>query len=186
MMRSDYGVILRLTKLADTSLIVTWCMRSEGLVKTVAKGARNPKSSFSGKLDLFFEAEVEWRESRKSELHHLGELKVKEYREEVRKSYRKTMLASYFISLVEFVMEAGQAAEDLYDLLQRGLNFLSRAEGDEKVLRFFEKEVARCLGILEQGVSPETCLLRVYGSLPRSRKGCVDLLVPKKGEVDLD
>ncbi len=175
-MKSDQGVILRLTKLTDSSLIVTWCMRSEGIVKTVAKAARRPKSSFAGKLDLFFQAEVQWKESRTSELHTLKELQVAQYREHLRKNYRNMVLASYFCALVEFVMEAGQSAEELYDLLQRGLGYLENGEANLRAFHFYEKEVARGLGVYEEGVSTQTCIQRAYGQLPRTRQACYDLL----------
>ena len=47
-----YGTVLRLTKLGDTSWIVHWCTAEFGWIKTVAKGARTPRSPFAGKLDL--------------------------------------------------------------------------------------------------------------------------------------
>ena len=49
-------------------MIVTWCTIDHGVLKTVAKGARRPKSQFSGKLDLFFEGEFEIIRSKKSDL----------------------------------------------------------------------------------------------------------------------
>jgi DNA repair protein RecO (recombination protein O) len=52
-MDKAHGIVIRLTKLTETSLIVHWCTREAGLLKTVAKGARRPKSPFAGKLDLF-------------------------------------------------------------------------------------------------------------------------------------
>src|SRR5205085_10476407 len=52
------GILLRKRKLSDTSLIVSWCTDSLGIIQTVARGARRPKSPFRGQLDLFFEAEL--------------------------------------------------------------------------------------------------------------------------------
>ncbi len=66
-MEKSLGIIIRLTKLTETSLIVHWCTQDEGLIKTVAKGGRRPKSPFAGKLDLFFGSELNWVRSRKSE-----------------------------------------------------------------------------------------------------------------------
>ena len=70
-MESGKGTIIRLTKLTDTSLIVHWMSEEDGLIKTVARGARRAKSSFAGRLDLFLEADFEWGRSKKGELHHL-------------------------------------------------------------------------------------------------------------------
>ena len=55
-MNKCQGTIIRRIPLTESSMIVTWCTKDHGLLKTVAKGARRPKSQFSGKLDLFYEA----------------------------------------------------------------------------------------------------------------------------------
>ena len=43
-MERSEAILTRLTKLTDTSLIVHWFTAEAGLIKTVAKGARRPKS----------------------------------------------------------------------------------------------------------------------------------------------
>ena len=73
-MEKARGIVTRVTKLGDTSLIVHWCSREAGLIKTVAKAARRATSPFAGKLDLFVEAELVWSQSRKSDLHILKEV----------------------------------------------------------------------------------------------------------------
>ena len=57
-------------------MIVTWCTIEHGILKTVAKGARRPKSPFFGKIDLFFEAEFEIARSKKSDLHALRDISI--------------------------------------------------------------------------------------------------------------
>src|SRR5216117_239523 len=71
------AILLRKRKFSDTSLIVSWCTESCGCIQTVAKGARRAKSPFAGKLDLFFEAEISIVRSRKSDLHTLTEVVLK-------------------------------------------------------------------------------------------------------------
>ena len=72
------GVILRVRPLTETSLIVHWLTPDLGRVATVAKGARRPKSPFRGKLDLFYEADFSFQRSRRSELHNLREVVLRE------------------------------------------------------------------------------------------------------------
>ena len=140
-MEKSQGIIIRLTKLTETSLIVHWCTLEDGLIKTVAKGARRPKSSFVGKLDLFFEAEINWVRSRKSELHTLREVAVMDYRETLRKRYVDTVTASYFMDLLARVVELEHPVPELYDLLQRGLNYLGEKGADQRGLLHFEREL---------------------------------------------
>ena len=75
-MEKAHGIVTRVTKLGDTSLIVHWCSREAGLMKTVAKAALRPTSPFAGKLDLFVEADLVWSTSRKFDLILLKESEV--------------------------------------------------------------------------------------------------------------
>ena len=76
-MESTEAILLRKRKFSDTTLIVSWCTELIGCVQTIAKGARRPKSPFAGKLDLFFEAEISIVRSRKTDLHTLAEVVLK-------------------------------------------------------------------------------------------------------------
>ena len=72
------GIILRTRPLTETSLIVHWLTPDAGRIATVAKGARRPQSPFRGKLDLFYLAALSYRLSRRSELHTLCEVVLKD------------------------------------------------------------------------------------------------------------
>jgi DNA repair protein RecO (recombination protein O) len=172
--RTGNGIILRLTKLTDTSLIVTWCVEGVGLVKTVAKGARRPKSAFAGKLDLFYTAELSWIPSAKSELGTLQELIVNEYAEGIRKHYKNTMVAGYFSSLVEYVMETGEADDAAYGLLVRAFHYLEEKPVEWKAVVHFERELANLLGVWDSKnhALPHLCLKKAFGGLPKNRATC--------------
>ena len=62
---------------SETSLIVTWLTERFGTVRTVARGARRPKSEFAGMLDLFYGADIAFSFSRKGDLHTLREVSVR-------------------------------------------------------------------------------------------------------------
>ena len=174
-MRTGHGIILRLTKLTETSLIVTWCVEGVGLVKTVAKGARRPKSAFAGKLDLFYSAELSWVDSSKSELGTLRELVVSEYAEGIRKRYKNTMVAGYFATLLEYVMEAGEVDDEVYGLLVRGYEYLSEKPVEWRAVVHFERELTVLLGVWDGKSLPHLCLRRAFGGLPKNRTACEDL-----------
>lgn len=175
-MEKSKGIIIRLTKLTETSWIVHWCTEDDGLIKTVAKGGRRPKSPFAGKLDLFFEAELDWVRSRKSELHTLRELAVSDYREPLRTSYANTVVAAYFVDLLAVVVEPDHPVPEFYDLLSRGLNYLSEEGADLRGLLHFEKEMVKLLGVQHHRLSPAMALERAFGKLPRGRGACLELL----------
>lgn len=169
-MNSTPAILLRRTPLSDTSWIITWLTEANGRVKTVAKGARRPRSTFSGKLDLFFLAEISYAPSRKSDLHALREVALAQPFDGLRANFLRTQLASYFVELIELVTEPEHPEPDLFDLLLRALKYLDTGNATARALQHFESELVRLLGIHGQArVSPATAIGRVYNALPSTR-----------------
>jgi DNA repair protein RecO (recombination protein O) len=171
------AILLRKTKLTETSLIITWLSEAHGRLKTVAKGARQPKSRFSGVLDLFFECEIQFVRSQKSELHTLREVVLNEPHEGLRLDYTRVALAAYFVELIELVTEPDHPSPELFDLLKRGLGFLNKQAAATRALLHFEAELVRLLGIQgQQGVTPAVAIGRVYHRLPAERPKLMKML----------
>lgn len=169
------AILIRTTRLTDTSLIVHWFTQDEGLLKTVVKGALRPKSAFAGKLDLFFSGEIGVALARKGELHILREVAISHWRQGLRRQYVTTLMAGYFCQLVETCVEPGHADAPLYDLLRRGLDYLDTEEPGLKALRHFEKQLAEILGVAGAGSGEDA--LRVHaGMLPSTRKEILERL----------
>ncbi|OLD70198.1 MAG: hypothetical protein AUG90_02050 [Verrucomicrobia bacterium 13_1_20CM_4_55_9] len=103
-MQSTSAILLRKRNFSDTSLIVSWCTESLGCIQTVAKGARRTRTPFAGKLDLFFETEISIIPSRKSTLHTLAEVVLKNPFAGIRQNYLRTQVAAYFVELIETCM----------------------------------------------------------------------------------
>ena len=169
------AILIRTTRLTDTSLIVHWFTESDGLLKTVAKGALRPKSVFAGKLDLFFSGEIGVVPARKGELHVLREVAISNWRQGLRRQYATTLMAGYFCQLVEAVVEPGHADALLHDLLRRGLDHLDAEEPSLKALRHFERQLAEILGVSGAG-SGEDALRGHIGKLPGARMEIMERL----------
>jgi DNA repair protein RecO (recombination protein O) len=170
-MEKAEGILIRKTLLTDTSLIVHWCTREHGILRTAAKGARRPGSPFAGKLDLFYTADFTWGRSKRGDLHTLRECSVSSYREGLQKDYLRLLAAAYFTALIELVAEGESPVPALYDLLRRGLDWLQANTPTRRAVLFFEREVAADLGIHgEEGVSPIAAIRGVYQRLPVQRE----------------
>ena len=74
------GIIFRLYPYSDASLILHVLSREQGLISLIAKGARRQKSSFAGRLDLFYLCQFEFILSRRSDLHTLRRRSWDEHR----------------------------------------------------------------------------------------------------------
>ncbi|MEM1442490.1 MAG: DNA repair protein RecO [Verrucomicrobiota bacterium] len=174
------GTLIRRSPLTETSLIVHWCTHENGIVKTVAKGARRPKSAFAGKLDLFFLCEVEIHPAKSGELHILKDLKIERARLGLRKNYLQTLAASYFVKLVDRVTELETPLPEIADLLDRGLNYLEENEADWRAIQHFEKQLAEFLGVVEPGIDPIRCLDDIFGKMPEQRNEIEEMLQRRK------
>jgi DNA repair protein RecO (recombination protein O) len=171
-METSKAILLRKRKLGDTSLIITWYTESLGRIDTVAKGARRPKSVFAGKLDLFFEAEIQIARSRKSSLHTLTEAVLRNPFGGIRSNYLRTQTASYFVELIELSTEPDHSAPELFHLLQRAFGFLAVQDANLRAVRHFEKELARLSGVHDVAIlqsDPAAALAALFGRLPRGR-----------------
>jgi DNA repair protein RecO (recombination protein O) len=176
-LNSTAAILLRRTRLSDTSWIVTWLTEAHGRLKTVAKGARRPRSPFAGKLDLFFLEEISYAPSRRSDLHTLREVVLVQPFDGLRADFLRTQLAAYFIELIELVTEPEHPVPELFDLLLRALRYLDQAQPALRALLHFEGELVRLLGIHGQaGVTAAQAIGRTYNAIPSARAGLVKRL----------
>ncbi len=176
-MKSTPAILLRRTRLSDTSWIVTWLSETEGRLKTVAKGARRPRSPFAGKLDLFFLAEISYAPSRKSDLHTLREVVLSQPFDGLRADYLRTALGAYFVELIELVTETEHPVPELFDLFLRALRYLDGGRPTLRALLHFESELVRLLGIHGQpGVTPAQAIGRASHAIPSTRAALVQQL----------
>ena len=171
-MESTAAILLRKRKFSDTSLIVSWCTESFGCIQTIAKGARRPKSPFTGKLDLFFEAEISVVRSRKSDLHTLTEVMLKNPFAGIRSKYLRTQSAAYFVELIEICTERDHREPELFALLHRAFGYLDANDPTPRAVSHFETELARIAGVHDERklkADPAFALGNLFGRLPLSR-----------------
>jgi len=169
---STSAILLRKRKFSDTSLIVSWCTESSGCIQTIAKGARRAKSPFSGKLDLFFEAEIQIARSRRSDLHTLTEVVVRNPFAGIRSNYLRTQTAAYFVELIEICTERDHREPELFALLRRAFGYLDVNDPTPRAVSHFETELARVAGvhdIRKLKADPAFALGNLFGRLPLSR-----------------
>ena len=178
-MESTTAILLRKRKLSDTSLIISWCTESLGCIQTVARGARRAKSPFAGKLDLFFEAEIQIARSRKSDLHTLTEVALKNPFGGIRENFRRTQAASYFVELVEICTESDHHEPELFALLRRAFAYLNANNPNRRAVLHFETELARIAGVHDTKMlksNPALALANLFGRLPTSRAALLEAL----------
>lgn len=178
-MEQTAAILLRKVAWSETSLIVSWLTEEFGTVRTVARGARRPKSSFAGALDLFYRADISFTMSRQGDLHTLREAKLNSVFDVSRAGNAGFYLASYFGELAGLAAPSMQPAREIFDLLMRGLDFTQRSPATLKALNHFEAELCRILGVQDPSgrVTAVDALASLYGAIPATRALALNLLV---------
>ena len=163
MIENATGLVLRTRLLTETSLIVHWLTRGSGRLAAVAKGALRAKSPFRGKLDLFYLADFAFSRSRRSELHTLREVSLRETHPALRQDLARLRQASYCAALVEQATETETPLPAVFELMLGLLQHLGEHEAQPRVVFAFELKLLCELGLqpdLDQSkLSPETKLL---------------------------
>jgi DNA repair protein RecO (recombination protein O) len=145
------AILLRRARFGESSYVLVWLSPDHGKIRTAARGTARPDSKLRGRLDLFFHAEIQFAAGRKSDLHALREVKLRETWEGLRGNYGRLLAASYFSELCDLLSEPAHAAPDLFDLLRRALGHLCAHDPSRRSVEFFETETCRVLGFGHAG-----------------------------------
>jgi DNA repair protein RecO (recombination protein O) len=179
-----HAILIRRFRFSETSLICLWLTRSHSKIKTSARGAFRPGGPFTGKLDLFYEAEIVFAKNPKSDVHTLREVALLQPFDGEGPRYANLAVASYFAELVDRVTEPAGSAEEIFDLLQRAVSYLRKQRAEPRAVPHFEGELCRALGIHDG--DPLHALATHCGRLPGSRDGalraCAPLAKPATGD----
>jgi DNA repair protein RecO (recombination protein O) len=140
------GVVLRTHPVTESSLIVVWLTREFGKLRTVAKGARRPKSPFRGRVEPFYLDELIFLRSRRSDLHILHECSLIEPHRHLRENLKKLHAAMYFCELADLATEPEHAEEKLFTLLCSTLRTLHESAWQPMLVPWFEINLLAALG----------------------------------------
>ncbi len=143
-----HGVVMRVRPLTETSLVVHWMTLDHGRLATVAKGARRPKSSFAGRLDLFMEGEFSFQRSRRSDLHALREVVgTGPARRRLRIDHHALEVASYAVATIEQAVEADTPAPEVAGLFFGLLGYVDAVPATARAVLAFELKFLACQGL---------------------------------------
>jgi len=147
MTESTHGIILRVRPLTETSQIVHWLTADLGRIATVAKGARRAKSPFAGKLDLFYAADFSFSRSRRSDLHALREVSLRQTHGAIREDILKLQQAGYATALIEQATETETPLPEIFELARGFLGLLCEQTPQPQIIFALELKLLNELGL---------------------------------------
>jgi DNA repair protein RecO (recombination protein O) len=121
------AIVLRATKLRETSLIITFFSREFGGIKMAAKGVRQPGSPWAGLYEPMNRLEVIFYEKFRSDIHLATEATGLDLRMDVRKNLKATIMGHYITEVLENFSNPGEADPDYWELIEKSFQMLPQA-----------------------------------------------------------
>ena len=143
------ALVLRTYKLGEADRIVVFLTRDRGKKRGVAKGARRPRSRFSGALEPLTEVQVAYFEKESRELVGLNYAEV--VRSPLSHAGEGLEYVAYFAELLDEWAQDADADDRLYRLGASMLEAMAANAPVEPLARYFEYWLLRL-----QGVYPES------------------------------
>ncbi|MES2307367.1 MAG: DNA repair protein RecO [Verrucomicrobiota bacterium] len=144
---STEGILIHKFPFQNSDLIVTWLTRDYGRIKTIAKGALRKGSPYQGRLDLYYQCEIQFIQKKKSEIDSLREVEITEPFLEVRREYQILQTIHYFSELIETLTESRTPLPDYYDLFWKALTYLNEKKLNPTLILRFEKKAIELSGL---------------------------------------
>ena len=189
MIEETQGIVLRTIRYSESSLIVHWLTEDHGRISTMVRGAFSPKSSFRGKLDLFYLCQLTFQRSSRSTLHNLREINLKATFERLRHHVEKINQASYIAQLISKSVEEDTPVEALFPLLNEFLSILNQSNKTDLLLvLWFEFRLLQLLGLEPQWKQDRLSqdAKRVLEHWSIDKPDDQNIITPEMGTVGID
>ena len=151
------AINLRSYDLSDADKIVVMYSKDKGLIRSVAKGVKKPKSKLGARMDSLIANTLQF--SRGRNLDTVCQANTINSFKELRQDVFKIMCSSYISEIVaNFGLEEDPSSKETYNLLYSALQSISDAEDKKEVLISVIKFQLKMM--LISGICPEfdTCL----------------------------
>jgi DNA repair protein RecO (recombination protein O) len=160
---STLAIIMRVRKMGESDLLVTFFTPHKGQLRGVAKGAMKSRKRFVNALDLFSLVNLEYAPRRQGNLYLLHSGKLLNAYPEVRRNFASLSKASFMIELTEILFPPGVTEPEIFELLNRAFGALSRSERGDLVPLVFELKAIALGGYRIDATKCSKCGRRYQG-----------------------
>jgi DNA repair protein RecO (recombination protein O) len=143
--------ILKTQDYRDTSILGDFYTRDFGKIKGIVRGVRDARGRYGSTLEPFSLNEILFYKRRRGgDLHQVTQVELVSMFPEVREDMERLSYASYFIQLVNELVEVEDANPRIFDLLSDALRFLSSSSSPKRCARIFEVKLFALLGLMPE------------------------------------
>ena len=143
------AICIRTHDFSETSQIVHFFTRGQGLVRLIAKGTKRPKSKSGGMIDLLAEGDLVYSASGRDTLGTLMEFSETAVHTPLRRDVTRLHAALYLIELVGETLAESDVHPEVFDLLHHSLARLGQSGSPvTAVLAYFQWRLLQHVGLL--------------------------------------
>ncbi len=117
-------IVLKTTKLRETSLIVTFFSKDLGKFQALAKGVRQPGSPWAGLYEPLNRLEVVFYEKFRSDVHLATEAAGLDLRPQLRKDFKALSYGYYLTEVLENFANTGEADPAYWSAIEKAYGLL--------------------------------------------------------------
>lgn len=130
----------------DTSLLASFFTMEYGNIKAIIKGGRDAKYRYGSTLEPFSLNRITVYKRKRGDLHMVTAVELVDRFNALRTDLSKLGWASYLTELLNQLTDSEQHA-DVFHLMADALHFMSRHQGEAKVVVIFEVKLLKALGL---------------------------------------
>jgi DNA repair protein RecO (recombination protein O) len=143
--------VLKTQDYRDTSLLAYFYTKDFGKIHGIVKGIRDSRGRFGSSLEPFSLNEiVVYRRKRGGDLHQVTQVDLLNLFSGVREDLERISYASYFVELVNEMVELEEPNTGLFSLLKDSLCFLESGASPKRAARIFELKLLEELGFMPE------------------------------------
>ena len=143
------AICLRVNDYSETSQVVAFLTRAEGVVRLLAKGTKRAKSKSGGAIDLLSEGDLVFTLSRSGGLGTLVEFTETVSHTSLRRRADRLSAALYVIELAGEMLAPDDPHPEVFDLLHNALARLAQEDAPiPAVVAYFQWRLLRNVGLL--------------------------------------
>ena len=149
MRHREPAICLKTTDYSETSQVLHFLTRGQGVVHVLGKGTKRPKSKSGGAIDLLNEGEVVFSARNPDVLGTLIEFTETESRPGLRRDSSRLYAALYAVEMACEMLALGDPHPPVFDLLHNALTRLSQDGAPaQAVLAFYQWRFLRHVGLM--------------------------------------
>ncbi|MBI3252932.1 MAG: DNA repair protein RecO [Candidatus Omnitrophica bacterium] len=143
--------ILKTQDYRDTSILGHFYTREYGKIRGIIKGVRDARSRYGSTLEPFSLNEILFYKRRRGgDLHQVTQVDLVTLFPGVREDLERLATASYFVELLNELVEVEDPSPALFDLLNDSILFLAGGASPKRSARIFEIKLLELLGLLPE------------------------------------